>query len=222
MDNKGKRRALILTEREMCAALADSLGHKDVAQAIRDRTSQGGNQSMPYDPALGERICAQVADGRTLADICSQDEMPSTFTLYKWLAASPAMAQSYARARDQCMDRWADEIIAIADDASGDYYEDDQGNSKFDNQNPQRSKLRIDTRKWVMSKISRRYADKVEIEQTVTLQDEPDNMIQARVEARMARLGIATLAPILTLGHEKAPDDDGSGGNPGSIDGEVE
>ena len=73
-----------------------------------------------------------------------------------------------------------------------------------------------------MSKISRRYADKVEIEQTVTLQDEPDNMIQARVEARMARLGIATLAPILTLGHEKAPDDDGSGGNPGSIDGEVE
>jgi hypothetical protein len=208
MDDKGKRRALILTEREMCAALAANLGHEDVAQAIRDRTATMGRAGMPYDPNLGDAICAQIADGKTLAEICSTDGMPSTDTLYKWLAAAPHFTASYARARDQCMDRWADEIIAIADDAAGDYYEDDQGNQKFDNQNPQRSKLRIDTRKWVMSKISRRYADKVEIEQTVTLQDEPDNMIQARVEARMARMGMVLAAPILTLGHEKAPTDD--------------
>lgn len=54
----------------------------------------------------------------------------------------------------------AEEILEIADDAAGDY--DAEG--RFRPENVQRARLRIDARKWILSKLApHRYGDRVSL-----------------------------------------------------------
>jgi hypothetical protein len=58
------------------------------------------------------------------------------------------------------MDHWADEIIDIADDAGRDVSVDNEGNQRVNGEAIARSRLRVDTRKWIMSKLApRKYGD---------------------------------------------------------------
>lgn len=203
-------RRAIRTEREACALLAEQAGRADIAQAIRTRTAAIGRPAMPYDHDQGLAICAGIAGGITLKELCEADDMPSTTTVYKWLVTTTTFAASYARARDQQMDVWADDIVTIADDARNDVMDrviQNGGTERvLDPENINRSKLRIDTRKWIMARLaSKRYGDRIEIEQTVTIETVPDHEMQARVLARMERLGITPPPMLLRLGHEPAP-----------------
>lgn len=57
----------------------------------------------------------------------------------------------------------ADEIIEISDDSSGDVIVDDEGNTRTDAERVARSRLRVDTRKWMLSKmLPKIYGDKIE------------------------------------------------------------
>src|SRR3954451_6383604 len=64
-------------------------------------------------------------------------------------------------AREAQADRFANEIIEIADDTSGDWVERD-GVVVADHEHIQRSKLRVDTRKWLMARmVPKKYGDKI-------------------------------------------------------------
>ncbi len=49
-----------------------------------------------------------------------------------------------------------DEALEIADDALGDWTADKDGKKTFDHEHVQRSRLRVDTRKWAAGKLARR------------------------------------------------------------------
>ncbi len=56
-----------------------------------------------------------------------------------------------------------DEALEIADDASGDWTKDAKGNKVLDHEHVQRSRLRVDTRKWAAGKMApKRYGDKLQ------------------------------------------------------------
>lgn len=63
----------------------------------------------------------------------------------------------------------AEEILDIADDATNDWMADnyDEGKTpgyELNGENIQRSKLRVDTRKWLMAKMKpKRYGDKLDV-----------------------------------------------------------
>jgi hypothetical protein len=60
----------------------------------------------------------------------------------------------------------ADDVLDIADNGTNDYVDTENGPS-LDKDHIQRSRLRVDTRKWMLSKVLPKiYGDKVEIEQT--------------------------------------------------------
>ena len=82
-----------------------------------------------------------------------------------WLDGSkPAFSEQYARAREAQADKLAEESLQIADDGRSDTYLDAEGNEKTDNEAIQRSRLRVDTRKWLASKMApKKYGDKVAI-----------------------------------------------------------
>jgi hypothetical protein len=75
--------------------------------------------------------------------------------------------EQYAQAREAQADTWADEIVEIADDGSNDWLarshgEDDEG-WRVNGEHIQRSRLRVDARKWLMGKASpKKYGDKIE------------------------------------------------------------
>lgn len=119
-----------------------------------------------YSLELVSRICDRLADGESLKSICSEDEMPGKATIYQWLAAKPEFADMYTRAKEDCADTLAEEILEIADDGSNDWmerHEKDNVGWQANGEHINRSRLRVDARKWIAAKLKpKRYGDKIE------------------------------------------------------------
>src|SRR5258707_5659499 len=67
-----------------------------------------------------------------------------------------------ARAREEQADKLFREIIEIADDASGDYVTTSDGKRIVDHENIQRSRPRVDARKWAAARLApKKYGDHI-------------------------------------------------------------
>jgi hypothetical protein len=118
-----------------------------------------------YTPELAAAICEHIATGKSLRTIAALDGMPAQSTIMVWLDGKhPDFTEQYARAREAQADKLAEEILAIADDGRSDTYLDADGNEKTDSEVIQRSKLRVEARKWLASKMApKKYGDKMAI-----------------------------------------------------------
>lgn len=116
---------------------------------------------------LFDTICERISDGESLRSICSDPEMPNKASVFRWLAQDETLSDQYTRAREAQADGLFDEILDIADDAQNDWSESDDGSVSLNKENIQRSKLRIDARKWMAGKMRPKvYGDKIEVEQS--------------------------------------------------------
>ena len=108
-----------------------------------------------------------------------------------WLDGSkPAFSEQYARAREAQADKLAEEALQIADDGRSDTYVDGDGNVKTDTEVIQRSKLRVDTRKWLASKMApKKYGDKMAIGGTDDLPPVQQNVTLGPAEAYKRLIG---------------------------------
>ena len=118
-----------------------------------------------YTAELAAQVCTHIADGKSLRVIAAMEGMPAQSTIMAWLDGSrPEFSEQYARAREAQADKLAEEALQIADDGRSDTYLDAEGNERTDTEVIQRSKLRVDTRKWLASKMApKKYGDKVAI-----------------------------------------------------------
>jgi hypothetical protein len=128
--------------------------------------SKNGRPSL-YTKELTLKICELIAHGMPLTKICKMPDMPGYQTILDWLNREDepykGFSGMYARAREDQADTLADEIIEIADDSSEDTTTDPQGNPRMDSEWVQRSRLRVDARKWIAAKLKpRKYGEKVE------------------------------------------------------------
>jgi len=113
-----------------------------------------------YTKALGNQLCTWLEEGKTLRAYCDQDGKPSRSTVMRWLEANEEFRNRYAQARERQADQIFDECLQIADDSTRDTYEDGNGNTRTDWEVVGRSKLRIDTRKWFLTKLwPKKYGD---------------------------------------------------------------
>ena len=106
-----------------------------------------------YSEELASKICELIADGQSLRAICAPDDMPNRSSVFLWLAKHKVFSDQYARAREEQAETLADEIIGIADESYNDHDVDDNGNVRVNSEAIQRSKLRVEARKWVVSKL---------------------------------------------------------------------
>ena len=119
-----------------------------------------------FTPDRKRELCERVALGETVRKIAADEHMPAESTVYLTLAGDPAFAAAYARAREaQCI-RWEDDLLEIADDGTNDYTtregRDGETIPMVNHDHIQRSKVRIDTRKWLMMKrLPKKYGDKL-------------------------------------------------------------
>ena len=91
--------------------------------------------------------------------------MPAYSVLWAWLKANPDFEAAYAEARRVGCQRLADELVEIADEGINDTYVDANGNRRTDHDVVNRSRLRVDTRKWLLSKmLPKVYGDRVALD----------------------------------------------------------
>ncbi len=109
-----------------------------------------------YTQEKADAICAMIAEGKSIRTICAIDEMPGTPTFYKWLRTYPEFLQQYACAKQDQADAMVEEMLEIADDGTNDYMEIQTKKGVkvvFDKEHAARSRLRVETRKWLASKL---------------------------------------------------------------------
>lgn len=93
--------------------------------------------------------------------------MPRNSAVVEWARLNlHGFSEQYARARELQAEHWAEEILEISDDGTNDWVqrENNRGDLAMlpDHEHIARSKLRVDTRRWLLSKIlAKKYGDKI-------------------------------------------------------------
>lgn len=106
-----------------------------------------------YSPQKAENICEAIAEGKSLKAICADDNTLTQAKVFRWLATFADFREMYARAREAQVEVFAAEIMDITDEVI----------PPNDNAAVQRARLRVDTRKWLMSKLApKKYGDRIE------------------------------------------------------------
>lgn len=142
-----------------------------MASAIKsgrpEESAKRRGRPSKYTAALGLAICERLADGETLRQICRSEGMPSERSVRQWASNDKhPFSPHYARARETGYHKMADELLEIADDGSNDYMTRMRGDEEIEVVNHDhiaRSRLRVDTRKWLLSKaLPKIYGDKLQ------------------------------------------------------------
>lgn len=109
-----------------------------------------------YTPELGEQICEGLMEGLSLREVLQPEGMPVARTVYRWLAREEGFRKLYLEAQMAKAWRWADEMMEIADDGSNDWMKRNKGDAVdyvLNGEHVQRSRLRVDTRKFAIAKL---------------------------------------------------------------------
>lgn len=109
-------------------------------------------------------ILERISEGESLRAVLPiGNELVDRTIFYEWLNQDTELSNQYTRAREERADKIFEDIIDISDDSSGDVKVTEFGevlNSEF----AARSKIRIDARKWMLSKMMpKKYGDKLDV-----------------------------------------------------------
>lgn len=151
-----------------------------------------------FDEEIANTILARLRDGESLTRICSEQNMPSRQTFWRWTqgecSAPSSLADCYARARLDQADAFAEQVITIADsldetirteaariiddlDRESSTYERDVREAHFlaKRRSTEAARLQIDSRKWVSGRMHpRSWGDRVSLEHSTP----PDNPLK--------------------------------------------
>ena len=104
-----------------------------------------------------------IAAGEPPFRLCRRLGWP--WATFSRMTAEEGRADAYARAREDGWHAMARECQDIADDGTGDTWTDDEGKERVNQDHIQRSRLRVDTRKWLLSKmLPKVYGEKQAVE----------------------------------------------------------
>lgn len=138
--------------------------HTLQAMDTKKKEKHPGGRPTIFNQSLADVILSEIASGETLSEVCRRPGMPSRQSVLRWRRKNQQFGADYLRAREDQTECWGDDIVAISDDNTFDTIEsvDKQGNSiqVANHANVQRDRLRIDTRRFIMSTLNARYAPK--------------------------------------------------------------
>lgn len=104
---------------------------------------------VPYSQDVADRICAEIADGLSLRTVCNADDMPSRVSVFRWIRENEDFKDRFDRARKEGAHALVDDMQGLADDETLD---------------PNSRRIRVDTRKWIASKmLPKVYGEKVQL-----------------------------------------------------------
>lgn len=138
-------------------------------EATAEKPKHPGGRPSGYDKKIAATICARIADGQSVREIARAEDMPAMSTIFLWLATHKEFSEQYALACEARAHYLAEELLDVADDGNNDWIErlGEDGQSKGWKENGeaiQRSRLRVDTRKWLLSKLQpKKYGDRLDL-----------------------------------------------------------
>jgi hypothetical protein len=142
-----------------------------------------------YSAAIGQEICDAIASSsKGTKRLCEDNShWPCQDTLFTWLKKYPEFSEQYAQAKICQIELLVDEILEISDDASQDQYVNELGVLVPNSPAINRARLKVDTRKWLASKlVPKVYGNKIDIEGDNSMSEEL-RQLSADLEAKYTR-----------------------------------
>lgn len=168
-----------LSEKLAADHLAEQLrAIREEKRAERQGEKLPAHRPSSYTPEEGQALCEWITNGHSLSSWCRQTGR-SAYVVHSWLRTESDFARRYAQAHEDRTDTMADDLLEIADETAG----------TDSIAAVQAAKLRIETRKWIASKLKpQKYGEKqlVETSGSVTFQlGVPKRTIDITPETRM-------------------------------------
>ena len=138
---------------------------KPIGDASPQIEAKKNGRPTTYTPEFGDRICDEIMKSEKGIFALSEelDWFPAPSSIYLWLDQHKDFSEHYARCRQAQQDRMAESIIKIADDSSQDELISPNGNRIENREFTSRSKLRVETRMWLMERLApKKYGKQVE------------------------------------------------------------
>lgn len=108
--------------------------------------------------AISQAVLQGMRDGLSAFKACQAAGVPQS-TFNRWVDADAKLAEDYAHAREDLIERMANELLELADSEVP-----ETGDGKRDWQAIQQRKLQVDSRKWLLSKLApKKYGDRLEL-----------------------------------------------------------
>jgi len=109
-------------------------------------------------PETINSILEMMQSGKSLRNACDAHNV-SSGSFMMWVSEDRNLAEQYKAAREAMIDKIADDTVALAD------AEPERGpDGKVDSGWVSNQRLKIDTRKWLLSKLApKKYGDKIEV-----------------------------------------------------------
>jgi hypothetical protein len=114
--------------------------------------------------AIVGKVCARMEEGESLRKSCEAEGVKDP-TFLDWVKADESFAEQYARAREAGLHCMAQQIIEISDEQEIEArYNGEDMKLEMSSVAVQRNKLRVDSRKWLLSKmLPKVYGEKLAI-----------------------------------------------------------
>lgn len=107
-----------------------------------------------FTTELGDEICRTIAvSTKSLRTLCKENNWPNANTICEWRIKNKHFGELYARAKKNQIEALVDKILLIADDTTNDYILGKNGKYYVNYEHIKRVRLRIDTLKWLASKL---------------------------------------------------------------------
>ena len=121
-----------------------------------------------YTQELADIVCERLANGESMRSVARDDSMPAMSTLFKWLRDIKAFSEQYTRAKEESANALFEDLLDIADNSTNDYMtRQSKSGEDYESVNPEaiaRSRLRVDTRKWALSKLMpKKYGERIAV-----------------------------------------------------------
>lgn len=111
-------------------------------------------------------VCELMGVGLPTGKACREAKIPKA-TFLHWVATGePWILDLYSEARGQILDHWAEEVLTLADQ-DPERIVDASGAARLDSASVQHARLRVESRKWLLSKLApKKYGEKIVQEHT--------------------------------------------------------
>ena len=109
------------------------------------------------------KVCFRIESGEAVRTVLKDKDMPDSKTFYDWMKKDDKLLQQYARATTERAICMFEDMLDIADSVDGDVMIVD-GKEVTNHHKIQRDRLRVDTRKWALSKLMpSKYGEKLDL-----------------------------------------------------------
>lgn len=107
-------------------------------------------------PELLEEFCRRIGEGRSVASVCKDDDMPEDRAIWRWLARDESFSRDYARAVQARAMAHADRILDVSQAVLAGKVA------------PEAARVALDGMKWTASRLlPKLYGDRTQLEATV-------------------------------------------------------